>query len=83
MNLIGVKRRVSDGGIVHSAFWPASVFSYQCSIILVLMATDYARALVGVKTVFCTMPHMQGWTDAFPAFLKECKVMKEIERGKR
>jgi len=37
---------------------------------------DYARALVGVKTVFCTMPHMQGWADAFPSFLKECKVKK-------
>ena len=37
---------------------------------------DYASALNGVKTVFCTIPHMHGWADAFPCFLKQCKKQK-------
>jgi uncharacterized protein YbjT (DUF2867 family) len=37
---------------------------------------DYAPALSGVKTVFCTIPHVQGWADAFPHFLKQCKKGK-------
>jgi hypothetical protein len=45
-------------------------------IFILYPCLDYARALAGVKTVFCTMPHMQGWADAFPAFLKECKANK-------
>lgn len=37
---------------------------------------DYVPALKGVKTVFCTIPHMHGWADAFPCFLKQCKKQK-------
>jgi uncharacterized protein YbjT (DUF2867 family) len=40
--------------------------------------TDFAPALEGVKTVFCTLPHIQGWADVFPTFLKICK-QKKIE----
>jgi NAD(P)H dehydrogenase (quinone) len=40
---------------------------------------DYAPALKGVKTVFCTIPHVQGWADAFPHFLKQCKKGKLVE----
>jgi len=37
---------------------------------------DYLVALDGVKTVFCTLPHIEGWADVFPAFLKTCKDKK-------
>jgi uncharacterized protein YbjT (DUF2867 family) len=37
---------------------------------------DYGKALEGVKTVFCSLPHMQGWADVFPAFLRKCKDNK-------
>jgi NAD(P)H dehydrogenase (quinone) len=37
---------------------------------------DYEMALEGVNTVFCTLPHMQGWADVFPAFLRKCKDKK-------
>ena len=30
----------------------------------------------GVKTVFCTLPHIEGWADVFPSFLKSCKTKK-------
>jgi NAD(P)H dehydrogenase (quinone) len=33
----------------------------------------YAAALTNVKTVFCTIPHMDQWASVFPAFLKQCK----------
>jgi len=36
----------------------------------------YSSALAGVKTVFCTIPHMEGWNEAFPAFLEACKAAK-------
>ena len=36
----------------------------------------YDFALNGVKTVFCTLPHMDNWADVFPAFLKKCKDKK-------
>lgn len=26
--------------------------------------------------MFCTIPHIPGWADAFPAFLRECKLKK-------
>lgn len=38
--------------------------------------SQYAAALKGVKTVFCSLPHIKGWADAFPAFLAECKNKK-------
>ncbi|KAL7581581.1 hypothetical protein ACA910_022139 [Epithemia clementina (nom. ined.)] len=38
--------------------------------------TDYAIALEGVKTVFCTLPHIEGWADVFPTFLRVCKEKK-------
>ena len=37
---------------------------------------QYAAALKDVKTVFCSLPHIQDWSDAFPAFLRECKAKK-------
>jgi len=36
----------------------------------------YETILKGVKTVFCSLPHIQNWADAFPAFLRACKVGK-------
>mmetsp|Transcript_21376 Transcript_21376/g.27637 ORF Transcript_21376/g.27637 Transcript_21376/m.27637 type:complete len:352 (-) Transcript_21376:244-1299(-) len=41
--------------------------------------SDYAFALQGVKTVFCTLPHIEGWADVFPTFLKTCKTQKNVE----
>jgi len=38
--------------------------------------SDYATALEGVKTVFCTLPHIEGWADMFPTFLKTSKAKK-------
>jgi NAD(P)H dehydrogenase (quinone) len=38
--------------------------------------TDYDRALDGVKTVLCTLPHIEGWAEVFPSFLKACKAKK-------
>lgn len=38
---------------------------------------NFQEALRGVKSVFCTIPHMQGWQEVFPAFLaaaKKCKI---------
>jgi uncharacterized protein YbjT (DUF2867 family) len=37
---------------------------------------DYETALKGVKTVFCSLPHVEGWSDVFPAFIKVCKQKK-------
>ena len=37
----------------------------------------FQEALSGVTSIFCTIPHMQGWQEVFPAFLsmaKQCKV---------
>lgn len=36
----------------------------------------YGSALKGVKSVFCTLPHMDDWASVFPQFLKECKEKK-------
>jgi uncharacterized protein YbjT (DUF2867 family) len=36
----------------------------------------YDAALNGVKSVFCTLPHMENWSDIFPAFLRKCKDKK-------
>jgi len=36
----------------------------------------FGTAVMGVKTVFCTLPHMDHWADVFPAFLATCKQMK-------
>jgi NAD(P)H dehydrogenase (quinone) len=36
----------------------------------------YKEALFGVKTVFCTLPHMDEWASVFPAWLKACKETK-------
>lgn len=38
--------------------------------------SDYEKALAGVKTVFCTLPHFKNWADAFPSFIKTCKAKK-------
>lgn len=37
---------------------------------------QYAAVLSGVKTVFCSLPHIQGWSEVFPAFLRTCKEKK-------
>jgi nucleoside-diphosphate-sugar epimerase len=37
---------------------------------------SHAAALAGVKTVFATIPHMNGWSDVFPSFLRTCKNQK-------
>ena len=34
----------------------------------------YAAALQGIKSVLCTIPYQQGWSQHFPAFIKACKV---------
>jgi len=34
------------------------------------------EVLQDVKSVFCTIPHMKGWQDAFPAFVLACKKAK-------
>jgi uncharacterized protein YbjT (DUF2867 family) len=36
----------------------------------------YKEALSGVKTVFCTLPHMDEWASVFPAWLNACKETK-------
>jgi NAD(P)H dehydrogenase (quinone) len=38
--------------------------------------TGFEIALKGVKTVFCSIPHMDGWADVFPQFLKVCRSSK-------
>jgi len=38
--------------------------------------SQYSAALQDVKTVFCSLPHIKGWSDAFPAFLSVCKAKK-------
>ena len=38
--------------------------------------TSFAEAVRGVKTVFCSLPHMEGWADVFPSFLRTCKTKK-------
>ena len=38
--------------------------------------TSYAAAVDGAKTVFCTLPRMEGWAEVFPAFLQTCKQKK-------
>ena len=37
---------------------------------------QFTTALKDVKTVFCSLPHIRNWTDAFPAFLRACKLRK-------
>jgi uncharacterized protein YbjT (DUF2867 family) len=37
---------------------------------------EFSTALKDVKTVFCSLPHIRNWTDAFPAFLRACKHRK-------
>jgi len=37
---------------------------------------QFPEALAGVKSVFCTIPHMNGWEEVFPAFLTEAKKAK-------
>eukprot|EP00525_Craspedostauros_australis_P004584 CAMPEP_0198120494 /NCGR_PEP_ID=MMETSP1442-20131203/29223_1 /TAXON_ID= /ORGANISM="Craspedostauros australis, Strain CCMP3328" /LENGTH=346 /DNA_ID=CAMNT_0043779149 /DNA_START=52 /DNA_END=1092 /DNA_ORIENTATION=+ len=36
----------------------------------------FAEAVKGVKTVFCSIPHIQNWSDMFPAFIRCCKDAK-------
>jgi NAD(P)H dehydrogenase (quinone) len=36
----------------------------------------YKEALSGVKTVFCTLPHMDEWASVFPTWLNACKATK-------
>ena len=65
---------------------PAS-FGEQCAKILEekgaeVVEFDWAdqsqfdSVLKDVKTVFCSLPHIKGWADAFPAFLRVCKAKK-------
>ena len=37
---------------------------------------EYDAALRDVKTVFCSLPHINHWADVFPAFLTQCKKHK-------
>lgn len=37
---------------------------------------SYGLALEGVKSVFCTIPHMKEWSDIFPSFIRTCKHKK-------
>jgi uncharacterized protein YbjT (DUF2867 family) len=37
---------------------------------------DFAAAVAGVRTVFCSMPHMDLWDDVFPTFVDTCKKAK-------
>ena len=37
---------------------------------------QFTHALKNVKTVFCSLPHIRNWSDAFPAFLRACKTKK-------
>jgi|UniRef100_A0A8J9SAC1 NAD(P)H dehydrogenase (quinone) len=37
---------------------------------------SFENALSGAKTVFCTIPHMDHWSDVFPTFLKKSKEKK-------
>lgn len=48
--------------------------SWTCCILFTLKGFD--AALSGVKTVFCTLPRLKGWSDSFPAFLRKCKSKK-------
>jgi NAD(P)H dehydrogenase (quinone) len=36
--------------------------------------TTYTKALVGVKSIFCTAPHIRRWKHKFPVFLKACEA---------
>jgi uncharacterized protein YbjT (DUF2867 family) len=38
--------------------------------------SDYSVALKDVKTVFCSLPHIENWSEVFPSFLQECKRVK-------
>lgn len=38
--------------------------------------SDYPIVLKDVKTVFCSLPHIENWSEAFPSFLQECKRVK-------
>lgn len=38
--------------------------------------SGYGAALTGVKSVFCTLPHMDNWASVFPRFLSACKDKK-------
>jgi NAD(P)H dehydrogenase (quinone) len=38
--------------------------------------TCYAGVLANVKTVFCSLTHLQGWNEIFPAFVMNCREMK-------
>jgi len=64
-----------------------SSFGQQCADVLESKGAEviefdwkdrdqYAAALQDVKTVFCNLPHIKGWHDYFPEFLRECKVKK-------
>lgn len=37
---------------------------------------EFEMVLQGVKTIFCTIPHMEGWADVFPSFLRAAKRKK-------
>lgn len=37
---------------------------------------SFQNTVQGVKTVFCTIPHMENWKETFPAFLHDCKTAK-------
>ena len=37
---------------------------------------SFPEALTEVNSVFCTIPHMQGWQEVFPAFLSIAKKLK-------
>jgi uncharacterized protein YbjT (DUF2867 family) len=38
--------------------------------------SGFEAALTGVKSVFATIPHKEGWAEVFPTFLKVCKQKK-------
>lgn len=36
--------------------------------------STYAKALAGVKIVFCVTPYIENWAQRFPAFLRACEA---------
>mmetsp|Transcript_17214 Transcript_17214/g.32148 ORF Transcript_17214/g.32148 Transcript_17214/m.32148 type:complete len:356 (+) Transcript_17214:164-1231(+) len=62
-------------------------FGHKCAELLIARGAEvvnfdwknpdeYDKALQDVKTVFCSLPHIDGWSDVFPAFLTACKKHK-------
>ena len=55
---------------------PPHLLTLLTPVIFSRVIPDYSAALKGVKTVFCTIPHINNWSEAFPAFLSKAKEKK-------